>query len=80
MNHNDIYKKITPIFREVFDDDYLELTPDLSAHDVEEWDSLSHIRLVVSHQIEFGIKFNSSEILELENVGQFVELLLTKLD
>jgi len=80
MNHNDIYKKITPIFREVFDDDYLELTPGLSAHDVEEWDSLSHIRLVVSHEIEFGIKFNSSEILELENVGQFVELLLTKLD
>jgi acyl carrier protein len=48
MQTAEIYSRLTPIFRDVLDDDALVPTPELTAHDVDEWDSLRHIRLIVS--------------------------------
>lgn len=79
LSDDEIYQRMTPIFREVFDDDDLEIEPDMSASDIDEWDSLSHIRLIVSNEIEFGVKFTTSEITKLENIGEFVSLLKIKL-
>ena len=62
----------------IFDDVFLEeitVTPELSAKDVEEWDSLSHISLVVSVEERFGIKFRVGEVEAAENVGAFVDLI-----
>lgn len=78
MTHDEIYSRLTPIFHEVFDNDNIALTPELSANDVDEWDSLSHIRLIVAVEEGFGIRFNSAEIVKLENVGQFVDLIGSK--
>ena len=80
MESTDLIDRITPVFREVFDDDGLMITPEMTADDIDEWDSLSHIRLIVSHEIEFGVKFKITEISDLRNVGDFIDLLKSKLD
>ncbi len=64
----------------VFDDDDVVATEDLSAKDVEEWDSLSHIRLVVAIEGDLNVSFTTGELAVLENVGQMVDLILRKLD
>ena len=79
MDSKELLDQLTDIFRDVFDDDDIVLTDDMTASDVDEWDSLSHIRLVVAVEQEFGISFSSAEITVLENVGQFADLLGQKL-
>jgi acyl carrier protein len=74
----DIYDTLTHIFRDVFDDDVLALTPAMTADDVDEWDSLTHIRLIVAVEQEWDIRFTVPEVTALENVGQFVELIHRK--
>jgi acyl carrier protein len=78
MNTSSIYERLTEIFREVFDDDELEVIPALTADDVEEWDSLNHIRLVLSIEKGFGLRFSAAEVGSLKNVGEFVELIQSK--
>ena len=80
MESTDLIDRITPVFREVFDDDGLVITPEMTADDIDEWDSLSHIRLIVSHEIEFDVKFKTTELSTLRNVGDFIDLLKSKLD
>jgi acyl carrier protein len=72
---NEIYAKMTEIFRDVFDDDAIEVTPDLTASDVPEWYSLSHIRLVLAVQKAFQTKFSAAQTANLKNVGEFVALI-----
>jgi acyl carrier protein len=72
---DDIYKKMTDIFHDIFDDDTIIVTPELTAADVPEWDSLSHIRLVLAVQKVFGVKFSAAQTANLKNVGEFVELI-----
>ena len=79
MDIEAIREKITPIFRDVLDRDDLILRDDLSADQVEEWDSLSHTRLVVAIEKAFQIRFTNAEIAALGNVGEFVKLIATKL-
>ncbi len=79
MENNELIDRITSIFREVFDDDSLILNENMNASDIDEWDSLTHIRLIVSHEIEFGVKFSIMEVGDLENVGEFINLLESKL-
>ena len=64
--------------RDVFDDDDLEISLETTAEEVEDWDSLSHIRLIVAVERKFGFKFKNSEIEALKNVGELVNLVETK--
>ncbi|MEE2722156.1 MAG: acyl carrier protein [Pseudomonadota bacterium] len=80
MSNNEIFEKLTPIFQDVFDDDEIVLVSDLTAADVDEWDSLSHIRLIVSVEQAFGISFTAAEVSRLENVGEFADLVKSKLN
>jgi acyl carrier protein len=66
--------RLTSIFREVFDDDDLVLKPELTANDVDGWDSLAHIRLILSVQKAFGVKFSAVEMSRLKNVGDLITL------
>jgi len=71
---------VREIMIDVFDvDDDLEVSPSTSAEDVEEWDSLSHIRLIVAVERHFGIKFKNSEVEALKNVGDLVAVIDRKL-
>ncbi len=73
--NEDIYGKLTEILRDVFDDDSIVATPQLTANDVEAWDSVSNVRVFVAIEVEFGIRFSNAEITQLQNVGELVELI-----
>jgi len=75
---DEIKARLTSVFHEVFDDDELALTPELTADDVEGWDSLAHIRLILSTQKAFGVKFSPSETSRLKNVGELAALIKQK--
>ena len=79
MNEDQILEEINRIFKEVFDNDNLHVNPNTTANDIDEWDSLMHIRLIISHEIKFNIKFTTQEITELKNVGEFAYLINSKL-
>jgi acyl carrier protein len=74
----EIYEKLTKIFHAVFHDDTIILDADLTAADVEDWDSLTHIRLVLAVQNTFQLKFSAAEIGKLMNVGGLVKLIQSK--
>jgi acyl carrier protein len=78
MSQDTTYAKLTEIFHDVFDDDSITVTPALTADDVDEWDSLSHIRLVLAVEKKFGLKFSAAEVGRLKNVGEFVSLIEAK--
>ena len=73
MTEQEIYEKLTEIARDIYDEDDLVLTPETTADDVEEWDSMNHINLVVTVESVFGVKFKGAEIEELKNIGDLVE-------
>ena len=75
MDKDSIYTRLTPIFREVFDDDNVTPTAEMTANDVSTWDRLSNIRLVVAVEEEFGIQFSTGEVASLSNVGEFVAVI-----
>ena len=62
------------IFREVFEDDEIVLRDDMTANDIEDWDSLTHIQLIETIENVFKITFTLQEVNELQNVGEFIEL------
>ncbi len=76
---SDIYDRLTGVFHDVFDDTEIVLAPQLTADDVDGWDSLTHIRLVLSVQKEFGVTFSSGEVGQLKNVGELADLIAKKL-
>ena len=78
MDEPQIYQRLTEIFQDVFDDDSIEVTPKLSAGDVDGWDSLTNVRLILTIEKAFKIKFSTSEIGKLENVGDLVALIQGK--
>lgn len=73
-----IAEGLTPIFRDVFDDDELVISEVTTARDVEGWDSLAHIRIMVSIEKVFGVRFTAAEISKLKDVGTLAELVLNK--
>jgi acyl carrier protein len=75
MDEDQIYTRLTEIFADVFDEDSIKLTAKLSAKDVDGWDSLTHIRLILTIEKAFKIKFSTSEVGKLENVGDLVALI-----
>ena len=78
MDKADVFERLTGIFRKVFGDDTLEISDELTANDVEGWDSLTNIQLVVTVEKHFDVKFTSEEILLWKNVGEMVDCILTK--
>lgn len=71
-------EKMTTIFHDVFDDDTIVLRRDLTAADVAEWDSLSHVRLILSIQKAFGVKFSAAQAANLKNVGELMDLVTAR--
>ena len=79
MDEAQIYARLAEIFENVFDDDTIQLTPALTAKDVDGWDSLAHIRLMLTVERAFKVKVSTTEIGNLENVGGLVALIKAKL-
>lgn len=79
MEDYEILQQLTAIFRDVFDDPDLQLTPATTAKDVPGWDSMNHITIVVAAERHFGVKFLTAEVETLQNVGELTKLLAAKL-
>ncbi|MEC9415760.1 MAG: acyl carrier protein [Pseudomonadota bacterium] len=77
MKFNAVMGSLYPIFRDVFDDDEIVIDANTTANDIDGWDSLTHIRLVISIEKAFNLRFTAAEISELENVGEMVELIVS---
>ena len=78
MKKDEIYKALDEVFQEVFDDEEIHVTPETTADDIEDWDSLEHINLVVAVENKFGIKFNMNEVTSFKNVGEMVDIILER--
>lgn len=79
MTRDDIYAALTDVFRDVFDDDTIALRDTMTAGEIPEWDSQSHINLILAAESRFGVRFRTSEIDSLKNVGDFVSVIAAKL-
>jgi len=79
MERKDIFEKLNEIFIDVLDLEECELTDETSAKDIEEWDSLSHIQLIVSIEKVLKIKFTSLEIMKWKNIGEMVDSIMEKI-
>lgn len=75
MSREEVFEKLNEIFREYFDDDTIELTEETTADDIEDWDSLEHINLIVTIENEFGMKFSMGEVTTMKNVGEMVDII-----
>jgi acyl carrier protein len=75
MDDTQIYSQLTRVFHEVFDDETIEVIPQLTAKDVDGWDSLTHIRLILSVEKAFKVKFTTSQIGTLKNAGDLAALI-----
>ncbi|MDR1743392.1 MAG: acyl carrier protein, partial [Dysgonamonadaceae bacterium] len=69
MTNQEILAEVQEIFRDVLDNEEIVLTEETTANDIDEWDSLTHIQLIVAEEKHFKIKFSSKEILSWKNVG-----------
>ncbi len=78
MEREEMLKKITTVFIDVLDDEDIVLSESTSADDVEDWDSLTHIQLVVGVEKAFNVRFTSSEIQDWENVGEMMDCIFKK--
>lgn len=75
MNREEIYRTLTEVFRDVFDDESLEIGDETTADDIEDWDSLTHITLLSSVEDAFDIRFDMKAVHGLKNVGEMVDLI-----
>ena len=80
MDFNSILKQINEIFIDVLDNENIKLTPDTTAKDIEEWDSLNHIQLVVAIEKKFKLRFASSEINSWKTVGEMTTAVEKKIN
>lgn len=71
-------EKLQEIFRDIFDDEELVITEGMTAADIEDWDSLAQINLIIAIEKEFGIKFNLEEVSKLKNIGEMLDLIKLK--
>lgn len=79
MSREEVYNQLNEIFRDIFDDEDIEVNDSTTADDIEDWDSLEHINLVVEIENTFGIKFNMGEVNGMKNVGEMVDIILGRL-
>jgi acyl carrier protein len=75
---SNVHDRLTGVFRDVFDQDSLVLSSEMTANEVENWDSLTHINLIVAVEKEFRIRFTTSEVSGLKNVGALEALVESK--
>lgn len=80
MTTDQIYAGLTEVFRDVFDDEEVALTPATTAADIPDWDSQNHINLILAVEARFGVRFRTAELDSLKNVGDFAALIQRRLE
>lgn len=75
----ELKEQLNEIFCEVFDDDDIRIAEEMTANDVDGWDSLSHVNLIVTIESKFNIRFSQKELLTFKNVGDLISAIRSKL-
>ena len=76
MTREEVYERLNAVFREVFDDETIELQDETTSEDIDGWGSFEHINLVVAVQDEFSFKIPMGKVVTMENVGEMVDIIL----
>ena len=75
MNTNEIIPRLNEVFRDVFGDDSISVTPSTTSADIDDWDSIEHINLVDAVENEFGMRFKMREVSGMKNVGEMIAII-----
>ncbi len=75
MSEQDVINGLETVFHEVFDDEEISVSRELTANDVAEWDSFNHVRLIVAAEEHFNVTFSTGEVADLRNVGELIDLI-----
>ena len=75
MNKNEIIKRLTEVFRDIFDDGSIVITEKTTANDIDDWDSIEHINLIGAVEDEFGMRFKMREVSGMKNVGEMIDII-----
>ena len=78
MTREQVVSDVQDIFRDLFDDESIEIDNDTTADDIEDWDSLEHINLITSIEKHFSIRFAMSEVTHFKNVGSMIDTIAAK--
>ena len=78
MNKEEITGNLKSVFEKVFQEKDLTITREMTAENIEKWDSLRHIQLITEVEMAFGVKFRLREVLSMKNVGDLIDLIHTK--
>lgn len=78
LNEKQVYERLNDVFRDVFDDEDIEVDASTVADDIEDWDSMMHITLIGAVEDEFGVRFKMGEVSTMKNVGEMVRIILDR--
>lgn len=78
LNERQVYERLNEVFRDVFDDEDIEVDASTVADDIEDWDSMMHITLIGAVEDEFGVRFKMGEVSTMKNVGEMVKIILDR--
>lgn len=78
MSRESVFEQLNEIFREFFDDEDITVTDETTADDIEDWDSLEHINLIVAVEDAFGMKFGMGEVTTMKNVGEMADIIMSR--
>lgn len=79
MSREELYERLNEVFQDVFDEEDITVNDETTANDIEDWDSLEHINLVVAVEKKFGIKFSMEEVNNFKSVGEMVDIILSRI-
>lgn len=79
MSVEEIFEGLNEVFKDVFDDEEITVTAETTADDIEDWDSLEHINLIVAVEKKFGMKFSMGEVTTMKNVGEMAEIIKSRI-
>ena len=78
MNNNEITARLNEVFRDVFGDSSISVTPSTTSDDIEDWDSIEHITLIGAVEKEFGMRFQMKEVSSMKNVGEMADIIRSR--
>ena len=79
MTREQVYETLNEVFRDVFDDESIEVDDDTTSEDIEDWASLEHINLLAAVEQEFGMKFNMGQVVSMKNVGEMADIIMSQI-